>query len=407
MPLPPLLSRPFSALSPPPSSSLNRPVQAASRSCPRKSARTCTPSTSAGQPPSIDGRLDDEVWTLRRRRRLCPERAGQHGTAARSDGRADRLRRSRALRRRAVLHEGSAAITTGLGRRDNLPPSDLIRLTFDPRHDHQNAYVFETNPSGMLSDYLFYDDTRQSPDYDAVWDVRTAITNEGWFAEYTSRFRRCGSPSPSGERAVWGFNLRRDIYKTGEFDRWVPTPRGAAGFVSRFGHLFFDDRLAPPRRIELLPVTLARVEDTGPRPPGVSCRRPGFAHRSRHGDDAVRDDQSGLRAGRTGSRRSQPLGVRDFLSGEASVLPRRQPPVRAELPAVAAVSFTAHRPQSRPDCAAGNDTLIERPDATTILGAAKLTGRRRAGPTAASSRLRRPSSRSSTRRRPTRTARPC
>src|SRR5262249_6886020 len=63
-----------------------------------------------------------------------------------------------------------------------------------------------------------------------------------------------------GERTIWGFNLRRDIYKTGEYDRWVATPRGAAGFVSRFGHLIFDDDLAPPRRVEVLPVSLARLE---------------------------------------------------------------------------------------------------------------------------------------------------
>ena len=66
--------------------------------------------------------------------------------------------------------------------------SDLIRMSFDPRHDHQNAYVFEVNPSGVQNDYIFYDDTRQSPDYDAVWDVRTSITSEGWFAEYMIPF---------------------------------------------------------------------------------------------------------------------------------------------------------------------------------------------------------------------------
>ena len=110
-------------------------------------------------------------------------------------------------------------ITTGLGRRDNLPPSDLIRMSFDPRHDHQTAYVFETNPSGMQSDYLFYDDTRQSPDYDAVWDVRTSITGEGWFAEYMIPFSQMRFSVQSGEHVVWGFNLRRDTYKTGEYDR--------------------------------------------------------------------------------------------------------------------------------------------------------------------------------------------
>jgi hypothetical protein len=54
--------------------------------------------------------------------------------------------------------------------------------------------------------------------------------------------------------------VRRDIYRKGEFDRWVATPRGVQGLVSRFGHLTFDDRLAPPRRIEVLPYITGRRE---------------------------------------------------------------------------------------------------------------------------------------------------
>ena len=235
--------------------------------------------------------------------------------------------------------KNSSQITAGLGRRDNPPPSDLIRMSFDPRHDHQNAYVFEVNPSGVQNDYIFYDDTRQSPHYDAVWEVGTSITSEAWFAEYRIPFSQMRFTVRPGERSVWGFNLRRDIYKTGEYYRWVATPRGAAGFVSRFGHLIFDDDLAPPRRVEVLPVSLARLEHAtsssteASGAAGVDLRvglgTAATLSATINPDFAQVEQSVGAESQR----------VRNVLPRKASVLSRRQPHVRAELPADAVVPF--------------------------------------------------------------------
>jgi hypothetical protein len=75
-------------------------------------------------------------------------------------------------------------------------------------------------------DDTWFDDTRFSPDYDAVWEVKTTITAEGWDAEFRIPFSQMRFNLTPGETAVWGFNVRRDIYRKGEFARWVPSPRG-------------------------------------------------------------------------------------------------------------------------------------------------------------------------------------
>ena len=36
---------------------------------------------------------------------------------------------------------------------------------------------------------MWYDDTRQSSDYNAVWDVRTTVNGEGWIAEFRIPFK--------------------------------------------------------------------------------------------------------------------------------------------------------------------------------------------------------------------------
>ena len=97
------------------------------------------------------------------------------------------------------------------------------------------------------------DDERKDRDYNAVWDVRTALTADGWTAEFRipfSQMRFTRVPEPG---QVWGFNAQRQIRRRNENGTWVPRPRGERGEVSLYGHLVFDQPIAPPRRLELVP----------------------------------------------------------------------------------------------------------------------------------------------------------
>jgi hypothetical protein len=330
-----------------------------------------------GTPPIVDGMLDDEVWTLAETIGDMVQNEPDNMAPPRDDTTLQVAYTDRMLYIAVRCRTSEAArLTTGLGRRDNLPPSDLIRLSFDPRHDHQNAYVFETNPSGMQSDYLFYDDTRQSPDYDAVWDVRTRIEPDNWTAEYAIPFSQLRFTVTPGQPTIWGFNLRRDVYRTGEFDRWVPTPRGAAGFVSRFGHLVFEASISAPRRAELVPFSLGRREMRS-------------AAAADHGAAAGLDARIGLGTAATLSATVNP----DFgqVEQDPSVLnltvfetffPEKRPffleDSRLFVPNFPQMLlFHSRRIGRNPGRIAlpSGDTEIERPDATTILGAAKVTGK--------------------------------
>ncbi len=141
----------------------------------------------------------------------------------------------------------------GLGRRDEQPPTDMVMIAFDPRHDHQTGYAFQTNPSGWQGDFSTTDDDRNDRDYNSVWDVRATVTDTGWTAEFRipfSQMRFTASPEPG---QVWGFNVQRQIRRLNENGTWVPKPRGERGEVSLYGHLVFDQPITPPRRLELTP----------------------------------------------------------------------------------------------------------------------------------------------------------
>ncbi|HYB93798.1 MAG TPA: DUF5916 domain-containing protein [Vicinamibacterales bacterium] len=328
-------------------------------------------------PPRLDGRLDDEVW----------QSAQAIDDMVQND--PDNMQPPTERTVVKVLYDDRSVyvgvinymkdpskITTALGRRDTFPRSDSIKITFDPRHDHLTAFTFDSNPAGVQGDMTWYDDTRSSTDYDAVWEVRTAVNQEGWIAEFRIPFSQLRFTITPGEPVVWGFNVRRDIVYNAEIIRWVATPRGAQGFVSRFGHLTFARPPAPPRRLEVQPFTLARNE-----------------HHTTSGSD--RDVAFGLDM-RTGLGTATTLSAAfnpDFgqveqdpavlnLSVFESFFPEKRPffieDSRVLVPNYPQVPmFYSRRIGQRPNrfAVASGDTVIRRPDGTTILGATKVTGK--------------------------------
>ena len=54
-------------------------------------------------------------------------------------------------------------------------------------------------------------------DWDAIWDVRTRRTAEGWSAEFAIPFKSLSFPSHG---TVWGFNITRHVYRRLEENRW-------------------------------------------------------------------------------------------------------------------------------------------------------------------------------------------
>jgi len=332
----------------------------------------------AGPAPRIDGRLDDAAWAAAEVIDDFVQSEPDNLDPATERTTVQVAYDDRAIYVAVYCYETDASqIAAGLGRRDAFPPSDLVYVSFDPQHDHRTGYTFGTNPSAVQSDVLLFDDTLTSLDYDGVWDVQTSVTAEGWIAEFEIPLSQMRFTLPSGNEAVWGFQVRRDIRRRGETARWVASPRGTRGFVSRFGHLLFTNHPAPPRRIELLPFTLGRLQtDPGGAP-------------TKHGVDAGLDLRVGLGTSATLSATVNPdfgqveqdpavlnLSVFEsrFAERRAFFLEdsRTLIPPYSQFP-----DFYSPRIGARPGRLPlqSGDHLVSRPDRTTILGAAKITGK--------------------------------
>lgn len=148
-----------------------------------------------------------------------------------------------------------------LTRRDQGSYSDLLGVVVDSYFDRRTAFHFAVNPVGVKHDIYRFDDTQEDSGWDAVWDVATAVDPEGWTAEFRipySQLRFRDAPEQT-----WGINFLRTIARKDETDLWAPTSRQDAAIVSRFGELQGLKDLKTPRRMEVLPYSVARL-DRGP-----------------------------------------------------------------------------------------------------------------------------------------------
>ena len=162
-----------------------------------------------------------------------------------------------------------------MARRDtSVPDSDLFVVYIDSYHDHQTSYRFATNPSAMKRDEIVtsgggggrgpggggglgggrggggaggFGDTS----WDPIWDVASTITDEGWFTEVRIPFSQLRF-SPD-EEMVWGIQVERTIRRIAETAVFSFTPKLERGGVARYGHLTGLHGIGAGRKLEVLP----------------------------------------------------------------------------------------------------------------------------------------------------------
>ena len=155
-----------------------------------------------------------------------------------------------------------------LSRRDARTQSDYISLMVDAYHDRRTAFRFSVNPLGVKRDFYLSGDGDEDASWDGVWEVATAVDSLGWTAEYRVPFGQLRFPeSPSH---TFGFAIWREIARYNERISWPLYRRSRTGLVSQFGDVSGFDGITAPRRLEVLPYSVAT---NAPRPVGNAFER--------------------------------------------------------------------------------------------------------------------------------------
>jgi len=282
------------------------------------------------------------------------------------------------------------SIAAQLARRDASGIySDWVHVMVDSYRDRRTSFRFSVNPRGVQKDVLEFDDRNgEDINWDAVWQVATRIDSLGWTAEYRIPFSqlRFGG-APKGVERIWGFQVMRDIARRNERDSWSPWKTTDPGFVSFEGDLAGILDIPTPQRLEVLPYVSTKLT----RAPGNPADP--FYKQNDASPSAGADLKYGLPGGLTltatvnpdfGQVEVDPAVVN--LSAYETFFPEKRPffVEGANIFNIGSINggpgygnqqiFYSRRIGRSPQRFANAD-FVDAPDATTILGAGKVTGK--------------------------------
>ncbi|MEW6320877.1 MAG: DUF5916 domain-containing protein [Acidobacteriota bacterium] len=212
----------------------------------------------ASEPIVINGRLDERVWETASVIGEFVQREPAEGASPSQRTEARIAFDASAIYVGVTAHDTEPERIVGiLTRRDQRSPSDWVKVVIDSYFDRRSAYEFAVNPAGVKLDRYYFNDGNSDDSWDAVWDVAVARTREGWTAEFRIPFSQLRF-NQSDEGSV-GFAVIREIGRLAETSTWPLLSRNANGFVSQFAEVHGLRRSGSPKRFELLPYTLGRV----------------------------------------------------------------------------------------------------------------------------------------------------
>ena len=201
---------------------------------------------------SVDGHLHEGAWMAAPMHSGFTQRFPRDGVKAELETRFAVLYDDRAIYVGVWADDPEPhKIRRLLTRRDVESPSDVIAVGIDSYHDRRTAFVFQLNAAGVQRDQILFDDSKEDTTWDAVWTGDAAITAQGWTAEFRIPLNQLRFSA--GDAQEWGFQVVRMVSRTQEQAAWSPWPRSSDQTVSKFGVVDGISRLAPGRRLELLP----------------------------------------------------------------------------------------------------------------------------------------------------------
>ncbi len=275
-------------------------------------------------------------------------------------------------------------IPTAITRRDGSSNAEQLVLSFDTYHDRRTAYSFAITSGGVRSDYYHGQDSQSDRqyEYDPIWVARVRVDSAGWTAELRIPFSQLRFGAPD---RPWGLEIQRSIPDQNIDLYWVLIPRAndQSGWSSYFGIMEGIEGVNTARGVEVVPYTAGDLTLRSNQD-----RRNPFDQKfvGRAGADLKAGIGANLTLDATfnpdfGQVEADPAEVN--LTAFETVFEEKRPffvegneilTGRAQSFLGRPTYFYTRRIGASPRGGIGGD-FVERPRNTTILGAAKVTGR--------------------------------
>jgi hypothetical protein len=215
---------------------------------------------------NLDGKLDEEVWIQSNQITGFTQREPVQGNPASFDTEVRVLFDSKFLYLgvfcKDSLQKKKNLTVINLQRDFNGFNNDRFSVAMDPLMDKRNAVGFEVSPYGAQRETQVIDGNEGggNDDWDALWFVRTQITNEGWYAEYAIPWKTLRYKKDSKQMLI---SFSRNIRRFNEVTTWPRFPRAFSHFRMAYAAILEGIEPPPPSsNIQINPYLLYNTRNT-------------------------------------------------------------------------------------------------------------------------------------------------
>jgi hypothetical protein len=213
-----------------------------------------------GNPPVIDGRLDDESWI----------KEGEWSQNFIQNTPVERGKPTYPTKIKLLFDDRNIyfalcawdpepdKINRFIGNRDDNSIGDLISVAFDTYHDYRAGTEFNINAGGNKTDLIVTDNLSINLNWNAVWEGKTAVNDSSWSAEFRIPLNQLRYNN-NDTGMVWGLHVRRIVRRLQEVDQWSLIPRKNSGHIYSFGEMYGLRGIPKPRLIEIFPYVSEKV----------------------------------------------------------------------------------------------------------------------------------------------------
>lgn len=212
-----------------------------------------------GEPPHIDGLRDDPAWEqvewaggdFRQRQ---PDKGKPASVATRFKVLYDAKNIYVLIH---ALDPEPDKIIKRMSRRDGFE-GDMVEINFDSYNDMRTAFSFTASVSGVKGDEYVSNGDEWDPGWDPIWYLKTSIATDGWIAEFRiplSQLRFADMPE-----LIWGMQVMRMLFRKQERSVWQYIPPDSPGYVHLFGTLKGIKGVKPQKQLEIQPYVVAQTE---------------------------------------------------------------------------------------------------------------------------------------------------
>jgi Domain of unknown function (DUF5916)/Carbohydrate family 9 binding domain-like len=140
--------------------------------------------------------------------------------------------------------------------------NDVFYLQLDPQNLKRFCVSFQTTPYGNQRDLQVFDDDFKDNDWDALWRVRTTITDSGYYAEFAIPFVSLRYEKSSDKDSVsWGITYARMARKDYEVTVYPAIPQAFSPYRMSYAAQLKGLKLPPPSiNLRLQPYALYQYE---------------------------------------------------------------------------------------------------------------------------------------------------